>query len=289
MKDIVVELNHVTFFYDESATVEQPAVHDISLSVKRGEYVAVLGHNGSGKSTLAKLINLNLDPTEGQIKLFDVDITDENFTYEDMWQMRSHVGMVFQNPDNQLVATVVEEDVAFGPENLGLEREEIIRRVHSALAMVKMTPYARHAPHKLSGGQKQRVAIAGVIAMRPDLIIFDESTARLDPQGRADVVEIMEKLNREEGITIINITHYMEEAARADRVIVMDSGSVAIDGTAREVFSKVELLREMGLEVPQGTEICYELYKKHYDVRRDVITPDECFEALYSLLGGEKK
>ena len=289
MKDIVVELNHVTFFYDESATVEQPAVHDISLSVKRGEYVAVLGHNGSGKSTLAKLINLNLDPTEGQIKLFDVDITDENFTYEDMWQMRSHVGMVFQNPDNQLVATVVEEDVAFGPENLGLEREEIIRRVHSALAMVKMTPYARHAPHKLSGGQKQRVAIAGVIAMRPDLIIFDESTAMLDPQGRADVVEIMEKLNREEGITIINITHYMEEAARADRVIVMDSGSVAIDGTAREVFSKVELLREMGLEVPQGTEICYELYKKHYDVRRDVITPDECFEALYSLLGGEKK
>ena len=289
MKDIVVELNHVTFFYEESTTVEQPAVHDISLKIKRGEYVAVLGHNGSGKSTLAKLINLNLDPTEGQIKLFDVDITDENFTYEDMWKMRSHVGMVFQNPDNQLVATVVEEDVAFGPENLGLEREEIIRRVPSALAMVNMTPYARHAPHKLSGGQKQRVAIAGVIAMRPDLIIFDESTAMLDPQGRADVVEIMEQLNREEGITVLNITHYMEEAARADRVVVMDSGSVAIDGSAREVFSKVELLREMGLEVPQGTEICYELHKKHYDVRRDVITPDECFEALYALLGGESK
>ena len=289
MKDIVVELDRVTFFYDESQTVEQPAVHNISLKITTGEYVAVLGHNGSGKSTLAKLINLNLDPTEGQIKLFGVDITDENFSYEDMWNMRSKVGMVFQNPDNQLVATVVEEDVAFGPENLGLEREEIVRRVHSALAMVKMTPYAKHAPHKLSGGQKQRVAIAGVIAMRPSLIIFDESTAMLDPQGRQDVVEIMERLNREEGITVINITHYMEEAARADRVIVMDSGSVAIDGTAREVFSQVELLREMGLEVPQGTEICYELCKKNYNVRRDVITPDECFEALYTLLGGETK
>ena len=287
MKDIVVQLDNVTFFYDDPSAVDRPAVHNISLTVKRGEYVAVLGHNGSGKSTLAKLINLNLDPTMGQIKLFDVDVTSENFSYEDMWQMRQKVGMVFQNPDNQLVATVVEEDVAFGPENLALEREEIVRRVHSALAMVSMTEYAKHAPHKLSGGQKQRVAIAGVIAMRPQLIIFDESTAMLDPQGRHDVVEIMEKLNREEGITIINITHYMEEAARADRVIVMDEGTIALDGTAREVFSRVELLRDMGLEVPQGTEICYELWKKKYDIRRDVITPDECFEALYALLGGE--
>ena len=287
MKDIVVQLDNVTFFYDDPSAVDRPAVHNISLTVKRGEYVAVLGHNGSGKSTLAKLINLNLDPTMGQIKLFDVDVISENFSYEDMWQMRQKVGMVFQNPDNQLVATVVEEDVAFGPENLALEREEIVRRVHSALAMVSMTEYAKHAPHKLSGGQKQRVAIAGVIAMRPQLIIFDESTAMLDPQGRHDVVEIMEKLNREEGITIINITHYMEEAARADRVIVMDEGTIALDGTAREVFSRVELLRDMGLEVPQGTEICYELWKKKYDIRRDVITPDECFEALYALLGGE--
>ena len=289
MKDIVVELDQVTFSYDESSRETLPAVRNISLKIQRGEYVAVLGHNGSGKSTLAKLINLNLDPTQGKIKLFGTDITDDNFSYEDMWQMRRRVGMVFQNPDNQLVATVVEEDVAFGPENLGLEREEIIRRVHSALAMVKMTPYARHAPHKLSGGQKQRVAIAGVIAMLPEVIIFDESTAMLDPQGRRDVVEIMEKLNREEGITIINITHYMEEAARADRVVVMDSGEVAIDNTPREVFSRVELLRDMGLEVPQGTEICYELAKKNYDVRHDVITPDECFEALYSLLRSDNQ
>ena len=289
MKEIIVRLEDVTFFYEEPSSSTPPAVRNISLSVEDGEYVAVLGHNGSGKSTLAKLINLNLDPTYGKIKLFGTDITDDSFTYEDMFSMRQKVGMVFQNPDNQLVATIVEEDVAFGPENLALEREEIIRRVHESLAMVHMTEYAHHAPHKLSGGQKQRVAIAGVIAMRPKLIIFDESTAMLDPQGRQDIVEIMEKLNREEGITIINITHYMEEAARADRVIVMDDGSVALDGSPKEVFSHVELLRDMGLEVPQGTEICYELWKKHFDIRRDVITPDECFEALYSLLGGKSK
>ena len=283
--DNVVHLENVTFSYDEMSSADRPAVHNISLSIRRGEYVAVLGHNGSGKSTLAKLINLNLDPTFGKIELFGIDITSDNFSYEDMWKMRQRVGMVFQNPDNQLVATVVEEDVAFGPENLSLEREEIVRRVHSALAMVGMTEYARHAPHKLSGGQKQRVAIAGVIAMRPEIIIFDESTAMLDPQGRQDVVEIMEMLNREEGITIVNITHYMNEAARADRVIVMDEGSVAMDGTPKEVFSHVELLRDMGLEVPQGTEICHELWKKHYDIRRDVITPDECVDALLSLLG----
>ena len=289
MKDIVVELSNVTFSYDEPNNAQRPAVHNISLTVHRGEYVAVLGHNGSGKSTLAKLINLNLDPTYGKIELFGIDTTSDNFSYDDMWEMRRRVGMVFQNPDNQLVATVVEEDVAFGPENLALEREEIIRRVHSALAMVSMTEYARHAPHKLSGGQKQRVAIAGVIAMRPDLIIFDESTAMLDPQGRRDVVEIMEKLNREEGITVINITHYMEEAARAERVIVMDDGSIAMDGTPKEVFSHVEILREMGLEVPQGTEICYELSKRHHPIRLDVITPDECVEALLEVLGGASK
>ncbi len=289
MKDIVVQLDNVTFFYDESSSQDQPALHNISLNIRRGEYIAVLGHNGSGKSTLAKLINLNLDPTYGKIELFGVDVTSEEFSYDDMWEMRQKVGMVFQNPDNQLVATVVEEDVAFGPENLALEREEIVRRVHSALSMVSMTEYARHAPHKLSGGQKQRVAIAGVIAMRPDLIIFDESTAMLDPQGRRDVVEIMEKLNRDEGITIINITHYMEEAARADRVVVIDEGSIALDGTAREVFSRVELLRQMGLEVPQGTEICYELWQNNYNIRCDVITPDECFDALYALLGGAVK
>ena len=286
MNELAINIENVSFSYDEPYAEDKPAVSSVSLKVEKGAYVAVLGHNGSGKSTLAKLINMNLDPDMGKIELFGIDTTHESFTYDDMWQMRHRVGMVFQNPDNQLVATVVEEDVAFGPENLALDREEIRRRVDESLELVGMTAYAQHAPHKLSGGQKQRVAIAGVIAMKPELIIFDESTAMLDPQGRRDVIEIMERLNREEGITVLNITHYMDEAVRADRVIVMDDGRIAMDGTPKEIFSHVETLRKMGLEVPQGTELCYELSKRGHNVRCDVLRPEECAEALIAFLGG---
>ena len=203
---------------------------------------------------------------------------------DDVFDIRRKIGMVFQNPDNQLVATVVEEDVAFGPENLGLERDEIRRRVDSSLSLVGMTEYARHAPHKLSGGQKQRVAIAGIIAMKPRVIIFDESTAMLDPQGRREVVDIMERLNREEGITVMNITHYMEEAARADRVIVINDGKIALDGTPRQVFSRVDTLRKMGLEAPQGNELILELARAGIKIDGPSLTEDECIETLYKFL-----
>lgn len=287
MNEIAINIENLSFTYDESYAEQRPALYNVSLRVEKGAYVAVLGHNGSGKSTLAKLINMNLDPDSGKIELFGIDTTAQTFSYDDMWEMRHRVGMVFQNPDNQLVATVVEEDVAFGPENLALERNEIRRRVDEALSLVGMTSYAKHAPHKLSGGQKQRVAIAGVIAMKPDLIIFDESTAMLDPAGRRDVIRIMERLNREEGITILNITHYMDEAVRADRVIVMDEGTIAIDGKPKEVFARVDELRRMGLEVPQGTELCHELRKLSYPVKTDVLSPEECVDALIELLGGK--
>lgn len=287
MKDIFIKTENLGFTYDdgdEEAVVETPALSDINISIARGEYVAVLGHNGSGKSTLAKLLNLILTPTTGRIIIDGKDVTAEDFDEEDLFDIRRKVGMVFQNPDNQLVATIVEEDVAFGPENLGLEREEIRRRVDSSLALVGMTEYARHAPHKLSGGQKQRVAIAGIIAMKPQVIIFDESTAMLDPQGRREVVEIMEKLNKDEGITVINITHYMEEAALADRVIVINDGRLALDGTPREVFSNVEKLLKMGLEAPQGNELVLELRKAGLNIVGESLTEEECIETLYKFL-----
>ena len=287
MKDYIIETQNLTFSYadgDEDAAVEIPALENVSLSIERGEYVAILGHNGSGKSTLAKLLNMILIPTVGKIFIDGTDITSEDFTEDDMFDIRRKIGMVFQNPDNQLVATVVEEDVAFGPENLGLPREEIRRRVNSSLALVGMTDYTRHAPHKLSGGQKQRVAIAGIIAMKPQVIIFDESTAMLDPHGRREVVDIMERLNKEEEITILNITHYMEEAARADRVIVINDGKITLDGTPREVFSNVEKLRSMGLEAPQGNELVLELKKAGLQVDGDSLTEDECIETLYKFL-----
>ena len=261
-----------------------PALCDVNISIAEGEYVAVLGHNGSGKSTFAKLLNLILSPTVGKIYIDGVDVTREDFSEEDVFEVRKKVGMVFQNPDNQLVATVVEEDVAFGPENLGLPRCEIRRRVNEALLLVDMQEYAHHAPHKLSGGQKQRVAIAGIIAMKPRVIIFDESTAMLDPVGRREVVGIMERLNREEGITVINITHYMEEAARADRVIVINDGSIALDGTAREVFSAVDRLHSMGLESPQGVELLSELRRLGVSVDTDALTLQECEDAIARLL-----
>lgn len=277
-----------TYEDDEGAAKREapPALKDVNISIAEGEYVAVLGHNGSGKSTFAKLLNLILTPTEGKIYIDGQDVTADDFTEDDVFEIRKKVGMVFQNPDNQLVATVVEEDVAFGPENLGLPREEIRRRVTEALCLVDMQDYAHHAPHKLSGGQKQRVAIAGIIAMRPRVIIFDESTAMLDPLGRREVVGIMERLNREEGITVINITHYMEEAARADRVIVINDGSVALDGTAKDVFAHVDRLHSMGLEAPQGVELVRSLRNLGLDIDTNVLSAEECECAIAKLLEG---
>ena len=287
MKDYIIKTENLGFSYtdgEDELTRDIPALQDVSINIERGSYVAILGHNGSGKSTLAKLLNMILTPTVGKIYIDDIDITNEDFTEDDIFNIRRKIGMVFQNPDNQLVATVVEEDVAFGPENLGLPREEIRHRVNSSLSVVGMTEYARHAPHKLSGGQKQRVAIAGIIAMKPQVIIFDESTAMLDPQGRHEVVNIMERLNREDGITILNITHYMEEAARADRVIVINDGKIALDGTPREVFARVDDLRKMGLEAPQGNELVLELKKAGLNIQGDSLTESECIETLCKFL-----
>ena len=281
--EYIIKTENLSFSYDDEAGRSIPAVRDVSLSIRRGEYVAVLGHNGSGKSTLAKLMNLILSPTSGKIFIDGRDVTADDFTEDDVFEIRSKVGMVFQNPDNQLVATVVEEDVAFGPENLGLPREEIRRRITEALNLVGMQSYANHAPHKLSGGQKQRVAIAGIIAMRPDVIIFDESTAMLDPIGRQDVINIMESLNKE-GITIINITHYMQEASRADRVIVINDGRLIIDGTPNAVFTRVDELHSMGLEAPQGTELLHLLKKNGVDVNTDAVSEEDCIKALLEIL-----
>ena len=287
MKDYIIRTEMLGFTYSDGEygeVREIPALQNVSIGIERGSYVAILGHNGSGKSTLAKLLNMILVPTTGKIYIDGQDITVDNFSDDDLFAIRRKVGMVFQNPDNQLVATVVEEDVAFGPENLGLPREEIRKRVDSSLKLVGMTEYSRHAPHKLSGGQKQRVAIAGIIAMRPDVIIFDESTAMLDPHGRREVVDIMERLNKDEGITVLNITHYMEEAVRADRVIVINDGKIAFDGTPHEVFKNVEKLRAMGLEAPQGNELVLELKKAGLKISGDSLTEEECVETLYKFL-----
>ena len=289
MSKEIIRTEGLGFVYDDDGSVKReaiPALDNVNISIAEGEYVAVLGHNGSGKSTFAKLLNLILTPTIGKIFIDGCDVTAEDFSEDDVFEIRKKIGMVFQNPDNQLVATVVEEDVAFGPENLGLPREEIRRRVTESLCLVDMQEYTHHAPHKLSGGQKQRVAIAGIIAMKPKVIIFDESTAMLDPLGRREVVGIMERLNREEGITIINITHYMEEAARADRVIVINDGRVALDGTAREVFSRTAELHSMGLESPQGVELVAELRAAGIDIAGEVLTAEECEAAIAQLLEG---
>ena len=287
MKELI-KAEHLSYEYASDSAERTVAIRDINLSIYEGEYVAILGHNGSGKSTLAKLFNMILEPTEGSVILFGRDVTADDFTENDLFALRRDIGMVFQNPDNQLVATVVEEDVAFGPENIALEREEIRRRVNMALDRVGMTEYARHAPHKLSGGQKQRVAIAGVLALKPRVIIFDESTAMLDPIGRRDVMNIMEDLNRTEGITILNITHYMDEAARAHRVVVMDDGKIAMDGTPREIFSKVEELRAMGLEAPQSSELAFLLRKAGIAVDGTPLSPEECVQAILSVWEDKK-
>ena len=284
MSQVFIKTENLAFSYENDEGVNVPAIKNISLEINEGEFVAVLGHNGSGKSTFAKLLNMILTPTSGKIFVQGKDITAPDMTEDDMFDVRRTIGMVFQNPDNQIVATVVEEDVAFGPENLGLPREEIRRRVVSALNVVGMQDYTRHAPHKLSGGQKQRIAIAGVIAMRPRVIIFDESTAMLDPIGRKSVMDIMEKLNREENITVINITHYMEEAARADRVIVINDGEMILDGTPKDVFSKVDLLHKIGLESPQSTELVQLLKKSGLDVYVYAIGEEECIDTILSAL-----
>ncbi|MBR2927249.1 MAG: energy-coupling factor transporter ATPase [Clostridia bacterium] len=255
-----IHTENLCFSYkDSEGAGEHPALKGISVDINAGEYVAVLGHNGSGKSTFAKLLNLILEPSSGVLCINGMNLTEGEIDDEQLMELRRNVGMVFQNPDNQLVATVVEEDVAFGPENLGVPQEELRRRVDDALDVVGMREYAKHEPHRLSGGQKQRVAIAGMIAMMPKCIIFDESTAMLDPGGRREVLDTIRMLNREHGITVLNITHYMNEAAEADRVLVINDGLLLTQGTPNEVFSDRALLLSAGLEVPQCSEVVLEL------------------------------
>ena len=290
-----IRCEDLSFFYDdEEGESPIPALSHVNLTVQRGEYVAILGHNGSGKSTLAKLLNLILLPSSGRVLIDGLEVGPEGINVPEreeedaLFAVRKKIGMIFQNPDNQLVATTVEEDVAFGPENLGVPTDELRARVTDALAAVGMSGFEEHAPHRLSGGQKQRVAVAGVIAMRPDCIIFDESTAMLDPHGRQEVIETMERLNRTEGITVLHITHYMEEAARADRVIVINDGALLLDGTPTEVFSRVEELRAVGLDVPQGTALLYELSAAGIPVPNGICAPMACADALFSAFcGGE--
>ena len=253
---------------------------DMNLQVEEGSFVAILGTNGCGKSTLAKHFNSILLPTGGKVYVCGIDTSNE----ERILQVRRNVGMVFQNPDNQIVANVVEEDVAFGPENLGISSPEIRHRVNKALKQVGMYEYREHAPHLLSGGQKQRIAIAGVIAMEPKCIVLDEPTAMLDPRGRREVVETIGRLNREKGITVVLITHHMDEAAKADRVVVLHKGKVTADGTPAEVFSQVELLHSIGLAAPESVELCWELNKQGLDLPLDKLEPENCAQALYDLV-----
>ena len=274
-----IQIQNLNFSY-EDASRKMAVIHDLSLNIEKGSFVAILGHNGSGKSTLAKLLNLMLIPDSGKIIIDGVDITDENLDEDTLYEIRRRIGMVFQNPDNQLVATVVEEDIAFGPENLGIEPKEIRRRVNDAMEMLGILEYAKHSPAKLSGGQKQRVAIAGVIAMLPDCIVFDEATAMLDPKGRSEVMDAITMLNREKGITVIHITHNMEEAVLADRVVVIHDGRLVKDGTPREVFSDVKELVSKDLDVPQVTQLFDILRARGINVPSDVLTEEEAITAL---------
>ncbi len=280
-----IKVEDLIFTYDDvDSTNKHYVLNNLSLEIEKGSFVCVLGHNGSGKSTFAKLLNMILTPDEGKIYIDGFDITDPDITENELFEIRRKIGMVFQNPDNQLVATIVEEDVAFGPENLGVEPSEIRRRVDNALETVGMSEYATHAPHRLSGGQKQRVAIAGIIAMEPECIIFDESTAMLDPQGRKEVMNTISKLNKEQGITVIHITHNMDEAVKADRVIVINEGEVFLDGTPKEVFSSVGKLRQAGLDVPQVTELFYDLTLHGVKLPSDILSETEGAEILSAIL-----
>lgn len=281
--ETMIEVNHLSHLYVDENGNDVRALDDVSLTIRRGEFVAIIGTNGSGKSTLAKHFNVLLQPTEGNVTVCGFNTLDD----EHIWNIRQHVGMVFQNPDNQIVAAVVEEDVAFGPENLGVPSAEIRKRVDDALAAVNMTEYAEHGPHLLSGGQKQRIAIAGVLAMKPDCIVLDEPTAMLDPKGRLEVLETIHRLNKEEGITIVIITHFMEEAVTADRVVVMKNGVKLQEGTPREIFTQVDTLKDLGLDVPVAAEVASKLIQKGVDIPNDIITNDELGDALTTYYAKE--
>jgi len=276
----MIECRNLIFKYTAGENQEEKiAINDVNFQIKEGEFIAILGHNGSGKSTMAKHMNALLIPTEGKMLVNKMDTSDMN----NLWNIRETAGMVFQNPDNQLVATIVEEDVAFGPENLGVAPEEIRKRVDEALERVGMSEYKRHAPHLLSGGQKQRIAIAGILAMKPKCIIFDEPTAMLDPSGRKEVLDTIIDLNKNYGITVILITHYMDEAAKADRIVVMDKGKLILDGKPRDVFSNVEKMKSIGLDVPQVTELSYELQKAGINIDTRILDVNEMVNAICQL------
>ena len=273
MSNAFIHAENLAFTYKGSGGTEDiPALKGITLDIQKGEFVAVLGHNGSGKSTFAKLLNLILEPTGGTLSVAGFDLSKGDLTEEDLITLRRRVGMVFQNPDNQLVATIVEDDVAFGPENLGVPMPELRERVENALSAVGMSEYASSEPHHLSGGQKQRIAIAGILAMKPECVIFDEATAMLDPVGRKEVLDTIRRLNREDGMTVVHITHYMNEAALADRIIVINDGTVLMQGTPDEVFSKRNELRAVGLEVPQCAELIHRLRESGIPLGNDNIS-----------------
>jgi len=284
MGEPFIKVENLSYLYEDEGDQKSPVLKNFSLDIYEGEFVAILGHNGSGKSTLAKLLNMILTPTEGRITVAGVDLTSEELTDEDIINLRKNIGMVFQNPDNQLVATIVEDDVAFGPENLGVPSEEIRQRVDAALGDVGMLRYAKHEPHRLSGGQKQRVAIAGIMAMMPKCIIFDESTAMLDPLGRKEVMESIIRLNREKGITVVMITHYMDEAAKADRIVVINDGVALLDGTPEYVFEHEDMLRSVGLDVPQCTELIHRLKAAGVKIDGECVSIDQCAEAILKSL-----
>jgi len=278
----MIKCNNVTYKYEsnkEDENTQKIALDNVNLTIKKGDFVVILGRNGSGKSTIAKHMNSLLIPSEGKVYVDNLDTGN----LENTWNIRNKAGMVFQNPDNQIVATIVEEDVAFGPENLGIPQQEIRSRVDESLKKVNMYDYRRHAPHLLSGGQKQRVAIAGVLAMRPECIIFDEPTAMLDPSGRLEVVNTIKEVNKKYGITIVLITHFMEEAVEADKVIVMDSAKVIKEGTPKEIFKEVEMMKRIGLDVPQMTEIAYYLRQHNVEIPSDILTIDEMVDELCQL------
>ncbi len=278
----VISAKNLCFEYKDAETGETTKVlKDVSIDIEKGEFLVILGHNGSGKSTFAKHLNAILTATSGSVTIDGIDAGDP----ENLFEIRKRVGMVFQNPDNQMVANIVEDDVAFAPENLGMPRDEIRKRVDEALEAVNMSAFKKHAPHMLSGGQKQRVAIAGVLAMQPEILVLDEPTAMLDPKGREEIIETVKRLNKENGMTVVLITHYMDEAIDADRVIVIDDGKVELCGTPMEIFPQVKRLKELGLDAPQGTELIYRLNKLGFDINPHALKYEDCADRILETLG----